>query len=114
MRHKIIIDTDPGQDDAVAILLALGLAWRGFEVLGDRCGGRQCSVQHNANNALQIVELAGHPEAPVYVGCAGPMRAQAGALPNTSTAIPALTAPHCPSQRSNCGTATASTTSSTP
>ena len=39
---KIIIDTDPGQDDAVAILLAL--ASPELDVLGHHRGGRQCAA----------------------------------------------------------------------
>ena len=72
MPRKIIIDTDPGQDDAVAILLAL--ASPELEVLGIVAVAGNVGLHHNANNALKIVELANRTEIPVYAGCARPMR----------------------------------------
>jgi purine nucleosidase len=73
MRRKIIIDTDPGQDDAVAILLALGSPAE-IEVLGIVAVAGNVGVNQNAHNALQVVELSGKTDIPVYVGCDGPMR----------------------------------------
>ncbi|HWV20414.1 MAG TPA: nucleoside hydrolase [Devosia sp.] len=73
MPRKIIIDTDPGQDDAVAILLALASP-EDFEVLGVVAVAGNVGLHHNANNARKIVELAGRPDVPVYAGCARPMR----------------------------------------
>ena len=74
MPRKIIIDTDPGQDDAVAILLAL--ASPELEVLGIVAVAGNVGLHHNANNALKIAELAGRTDVPVYAGCARPMRRQ--------------------------------------
>ncbi len=73
MSRKIIIDTDPGQDDAVAILLALASPEE-IDVLGIVAVAGNVGLHHNANNALKIVELAGRPDIPVYAGCARPMR----------------------------------------
>ncbi|WP_449395233.1 nucleoside hydrolase [Devosia riboflavina] len=73
MPRKIIIDTDPGQDDAVAILLALASP-EDFDVIGVVAVAGNVGLHHNANNARKIVELAGRPEVPVYAGCARPMR----------------------------------------
>ncbi len=73
MTRKIIIDTDPGQDDAIAILLALASP-EDVEVLGIVAVAGNVGLAQNAKNALQIVELAGKPEIPVYAGCARPMR----------------------------------------
>jgi len=72
MSRKIIIDTDPGQDDAVAILLAL--ASPELEVLGIVAVAGNVGLHHNANNALKIVELANRTDVPVYAGCSRPMR----------------------------------------
>ncbi|CAN7387798.1 nucleoside hydrolase [Devosia sp. LjRoot3] len=73
MPRKIIIDTDPGQDDAVAILLALASP-EDFDVLGVVAVAGNVGLHHNATNARKIIELAGRPEVPVYAGCARPMR----------------------------------------
>lgn len=73
MRRKIIIDTDPGQDDAVAILLALGSPTE-IEVLGIVAVAGNVGLKQNAKNALQVVELCGKIDTPVYAGCEGPMR----------------------------------------
>lgn len=73
MSRKIIIDTDPGQDDAVAILLALASPEE-LEVLGVVAVAGNVGLHHNANNARKVVELAGKRDIPVYAGCARPMR----------------------------------------
>jgi purine nucleosidase len=73
MRRKIIIDTDPGQDDAVAILLALGSP-NEIEVLGIVAVAGNVGLRQNARNALQVVELSGKLDTPVYAGCETPMR----------------------------------------
>ena len=77
MTRKIIIDTDPGQDDAVAILLALASP-EDFDVLGIVAVAGNVGLAQNARNALKVVELSGRTEVPVYAGCERPMRAAAG------------------------------------
>lgn len=73
MARKIIIDTDPGQDDAVAILLALASPEE-LDVLGIVAVAGNVSLAQNARNALKVVELSGRTEVPVYAGCERPMR----------------------------------------
>ena len=73
MKHKIIIDTDPGQDDAVAILLALASPEE-IDVLGIVAVAGNVGLAQNARNALKVIELAGHPEIPVYAGCERPIK----------------------------------------
>ncbi|MCW5722099.1 MAG: nucleoside hydrolase [Devosia sp.] len=75
MPRKIIIDTDPGQDDAVAILLALASPEE-LDVLGIVAVAGNVGLHHNANNARKVVELSGRLEIPVYAGCSRPMRRQ--------------------------------------
>nr|WP_314258463.1 nucleoside hydrolase [uncultured Devosia sp.] len=75
MSRKIIIDTDPGQDDAVAILLALASPAE-LDVLGIVAVAGNVGLHHNANNARKVVELAGKLDVPVYAGCARPIRRQ--------------------------------------
>ena len=68
---KIIIDTDPGQDDAVAILLAL--ASPEIELLGLTCVAGNVPLPLTIRNALTICELAGRTDVQVYAGCESPL-----------------------------------------
>jgi purine nucleosidase len=70
--RKIIIDTDPGQDDAVAILLALA-AGEALEVLGLTCVAGNVPLGLTARNARRICDLAGRRDVPVMAGCDRPM-----------------------------------------
>ncbi|WP_028034523.1 nucleoside hydrolase [Chelativorans sp. J32] len=70
-RRKIIIDTDPGQDDAVAILLAL--ASPELEILGIATVAGNVPLALTEKNARKICELAGRPDVPVYAGAVRPM-----------------------------------------
>lgn len=72
MARKIIIDTDPGQDDAVAILLAL--ASPEVEVLGLTAVAGNVPLALTAKNARIVAELAGRPDVPVFAGCDRPMK----------------------------------------
>ncbi len=69
--RKIIIDTDPGQDDAVAILLAL--ASPEFEVLGITTVAGNVPLPLTSRNACLVRELAGRPDVPVFAGCDAPL-----------------------------------------
>ena len=71
MRRDIIIDTDPGQDDAVAILLAL--ASEELNVLGLTCVAGNVPLERTSYNARQVCELAGRADLPVFGGCDRPM-----------------------------------------
>ena len=73
MSRKIIIDTDPGQDDAVAMLLALASPEE-LDVLGVVAVAGNVGLAQNARNALKVVELSGRKDIPVYAGCARPIR----------------------------------------
>jgi purine nucleosidase len=70
--RKIIIDTDPGQDDAVAILLALASPDE-IDVLGITAVAGNVPLALTAKNARIVCELAGHTEIPVYAGCDRPL-----------------------------------------
>ncbi|MFZ3582311.1 nucleoside hydrolase [Loktanella sp. DJP18] len=71
MPRKIIIDTDPGQDDAVAILLAL--ASPELEVMGITAVAGNVPLSLTQRNARIICELAGRSDMGVYVGCDAPL-----------------------------------------
>ncbi len=71
--RKIIIDTDPGQDDAVAILLALASPEE-LEVLGITAVAGNVPLPLTQKNARIICELAGRPDMRVFAGCDSPIR----------------------------------------
>lgn len=72
MPRRIIIDTDPGQDDAVAILLALASPEE-IDVIGITAVAGNVPLSLTAKNARIICELANQPDIPVYAGCDRPM-----------------------------------------
>lgn len=71
MARKIIIDTDPGQDDAIAILLAL--ASPELEILGITAVAGNVPLHLTELNARKICELAGRPDIKVYAGAVKPL-----------------------------------------
>ena len=70
--RNIIIDTDPGQDDAVAILLAL--ASPELNVLGITAVAGNVPLALTIRNICQILELAKRTDVPVYAGAAQPLQ----------------------------------------
>ena len=70
--RKIIIDTDPGQDDAVAILLALACPEE-IDVIAVTCVAGNVPLPLTQKNARIICELAGRTDIPVYAGCDRPL-----------------------------------------
>ena len=70
--RKIIIDTDPGQDDAVAILLALA-SGQEIDLLGLTCVAGNVPLALTARNARMVCELAGRADVPVFSGCDRPL-----------------------------------------
>lgn len=73
MPRKIIIDTDPGQDDAVAILLALASP-EDVEVLGIVAVAGNVPLHHTARNARIVCEVASKVDVPVFAGCDAPLQ----------------------------------------
>lgn len=70
--RSLIIDTDPGQDDAVAIMLALGNP-EAFEVLGITAVAGNVPLGRTAENALKLLELVGRTDVPVFAGADRPL-----------------------------------------
>jgi len=70
--HAIIIDTDPGQDDAIAILLAL--ASPELDVLGITAVAGNVPLSLTHTNIRKVCELAGRPNIKVYTGSDRPMK----------------------------------------
>ena len=69
---KIIIDTDPGQDDAIAILLALASP-QDIEVLGITAVAGNVPLDLTQKNARIVCELAKRTDIPVFAGCDRPL-----------------------------------------
>jgi purine nucleosidase len=72
MPRQIIIDTDPGIDDAVAVLLALA-APEQLDVLGLVAVAGNAPLALTEKNARRLCALAGRPDVPVFAGCAKPL-----------------------------------------
>lgn len=70
--RKIIIDTDPGQDDAVAILLALASP-EDVTVLGITAVAGNVPLDLTQKNARIICELAQKTDVPVFAGAKRPL-----------------------------------------
>ncbi|MEP2715208.1 nucleoside hydrolase [Pseudophaeobacter sp.] len=70
--RKIIIDTDPGQDDAVALLLALASPEE-IEVLGITCVAGNVPLSLTQKNARIICEVAGCADIKVFAGRDAPL-----------------------------------------
>lgn len=73
MPRKIIIDTDPGQDDAAAIFLALASP-ETLEVLGITTVAGNVPLALTQNNARIVCDWAGKPNTKVFAGCDAPMK----------------------------------------
>ncbi|MEM1684955.1 MAG: nucleoside hydrolase [Nanopusillaceae archaeon] len=67
----LIIDCDPGVDDAVALLLALASPELALQAITTVAGNVPLAA--TSRNALQVCELAGQRQVPVYGGCPRPI-----------------------------------------
>jgi purine nucleosidase len=71
--REIIIDCDPGVDDAVALLLAFA-AGDALEILGVTTVAGNVSASLTARNACIMREIAGAERVPVFAGATRPLR----------------------------------------
>ena len=71
MTTKIILDCDPGHDDAVAILLAAGNP--NIELLGVTTVGGNHTLEKVTRNAAQVLTVAGLTDVPLYAGATRPL-----------------------------------------
>ncbi|KLI99633.1 nucleoside hydrolase [Luteimonas sp. FCS-9] len=70
-RIPLLIDTDPGVDDALALLLAFND--RAHEVVGLTIAAGNVGLRHTTANALKLCEVVGRPDVPVHAGSAAPL-----------------------------------------
>ena len=69
---KLIIDTDPGTDDAIAIMMAMGSP--DIDLLGLTTVGGNGRLADSTRNALRLLEYLGQPDIPVHRGASRPTR----------------------------------------
>ena len=67
----IILDVDPGHDDAVAIMLACGA--RGLDLLAVTTVAGNVPLEKTTHNALRVLSLIGRPDVPVAAGASSPL-----------------------------------------
>ena len=80
MSRPLIIDTDPGKDDAVAILLALA-AVESFDVRMLSTVGGNVALEHTEANARRLCEAVGRTDLAVHAGCPGPLLQKLTSVP---------------------------------
>ena len=71
MKKKIILDCDPGHDDAVAIMLAT--AHDDIEILGITCVAGNATLDNTKKNALKVCSLIGAINIPIFAGAEQPL-----------------------------------------
>ncbi len=70
-RIPLLIDTDPGVDDALALLMAFDDPRH--DVVGLTIAAGNVGLQHTVRNALKLREVAGSVQVPVFAGCDRPL-----------------------------------------
>ena len=71
-KRKVIFDCDPGQDDAVALFLAMS-APEAFDILGITTVAGNVPVELTQRNARMMCDIAGQFQLPVFAGCKRPI-----------------------------------------
>jgi purine nucleosidase len=71
MNRKLIIDTDPGVDDAMALMLAIKSGHFDLQAITTVCGN--ATIEDVTRNARYVLELLGRDDIPVYSGAAAPL-----------------------------------------
>ena len=107
MTARVLLDCDPGHDDAIAIVVAAHHA----ELVGITTVAGNAPLERTTYNALVMRDLLGL-DVPVHAGSPRPLVAEPRA-PRSSTATAASTVPTSPHRRHRSTAATPSASSST-
>ena len=67
----LLIDTDPGVDDALALLMAFNVP--NHDVVGLTIAAGNVGLQYTVRNGLKLCEVAGREDVPVFAGCPSPL-----------------------------------------
>ena len=70
--RKLIIDCDPGQDDAVALFLAMASPDE-FDIVGITTVAGNVPLALTQRNARMMCDIAGRRDMPVFAGCDRPL-----------------------------------------
>lgn len=70
--RKVILDCDPGQDDAIALFLAMS-APEELDILGITTVAGNVPLTLTQRNARMMCDIAGKTELPVFAGCTQPI-----------------------------------------
>ncbi len=70
-KTPLLIDTDPGVDDALALLMAFNDPRH--RLVGLTIAAGNVGLRHTVRNALKLCEVAGREDVPVFAGCAEPL-----------------------------------------
>jgi purine nucleosidase/pyrimidine-specific ribonucleoside hydrolase len=89
MSRPIILDCDPGHDDAMAILLARGCPDIDLRAITTVAGNQ--TLDKTTLNARRVCTVANIHDVPIHAGCDRPL-VRPQIVPGTSTAAPAWTA----------------------
>lgn len=81
MPRRIVLDTDPGIDDSLTILLAVTSPE--VELAGVSVTGGNCTLEDGVRNALGVLEIAGRSDIPVHAGCPFPLMRPPFTAPET-------------------------------
>jgi len=103
---KILLDCDPGHDDAIALLLAL--ASPELELLGVTTVAGNQTLEKTTANAIRVLELAGRGDVPVAAGSRRWLRSK------WLTAAASTCTSSCPFAASGSGTSSSRSTSGPP
>jgi purine nucleosidase len=68
---SVIIDCDPGQDDAMMLFLAMNAPE--LEVRGVVAVAGNVPLEKTARNLAMIMDIVGSPDIPIYSGCLRPL-----------------------------------------
>ena len=81
MSRRIILDCDPGHDDAIALLLALGSPSE-IEVLGVTTVAGNQTLEKTTANAIRVLDHVGRDDIPVVAGASRPLVREPRVLPH--------------------------------
>ena len=73
MTHKLIVDCDPGQDDAINLFMSLPPT-KDYEILGITVVAGNVGLEKVSRNARLICEFTGRADVPVYEDAATPLK----------------------------------------